>query len=128
MGIIIHFISQSYFGIFWRFDLTFRYISMYLVFSVLGTFHDQKFFLIYILFYFMEHETLSNIFNAIIFNIKQLLSVSMLGVVFVYVFCIIFFETYSLDMMSAESDDTCVGILGCIMDLYVSYTISGSVE
>lgn len=41
-------------------------------------------------------------------------------------FCLIFFETYSLDMMSAQDDNTCVGILGCIMDLYVSGTIGGS--
>ena len=31
-------------------------------------------------------------------------------------------------MMSAQDDNTCVGILGCIMDLYVSGTIGGSLQ
>lgn len=39
----------------------------------------------------MENDTLSNVFNAIVYNLKQLLSVGLLGVVFVYVFCLVSF-------------------------------------
>lgn len=35
-------------------------------------------------------------FKAITYNLNQLFSVSMLGIVFVYVFCLIFYETYAL--------------------------------
>lgn len=44
----------------------------------------------------MENDTLSNVFNAIVYNLRQLLSVGLLGVVFVYVFCFVFYETYAL--------------------------------
>ena len=125
---MIGFLTQSYFGIIFSFDTKFRYISAYLLFSFLGTFYDQTFFLIYVIFYFMQHDTLSNVFNAIFFNITKLLSMSILGIVFVYVFCLVFFEIYSLDMMSSKEDQACVGVLQCILDLYVSQTIAGSME
>jgi hypothetical protein len=35
------------------------------------------------------------VFQAVLYSPKQLLSVSLLGVVFVYVFCIIGYETYA---------------------------------
>ena len=125
--VMLNILSQSYFGIIWRFDSNFRYITTNLFVSFLGTFVDQTFFLIYVLFYFMEHDTLSNVFNAIVYNVKQLLSVSLLGIVFVYVFCLVFFETYALEMMSSGGDEACDNILTCILDLYVSGTIGGSV-
>jgi hypothetical protein len=62
--------------------------------------YDQKLFMLYILFYFMKNETLENVFKAITFNINQLLSVGVLGLVFVYVFCLIFYESYALDLFA----------------------------
>lgn len=47
----------------------------------------------------MENDTLSNVFNAIVYNLRQLLSVGLLGIVFVYVFCLVFYETYAIDIM-----------------------------
>ena len=76
----------------------------------------------------MENDTLSNVFNAIVYNLPQLASVGSLGIVFVYVFCLVFYETYALEMMSSDGDEACYSILGCILDLYVSGTIGGSVE
>lgn len=128
LSLMIGFLSESYFGIIFAFDTKFRYIAAYLLFSFLGTFYDQTFFLIYVLFFFMQHDLLSNVFNAIFFNITKLLSVSILGIVFVYVFCLVFFEIYSLDMMSSKEDEACVGIMECILDLYVSQTIAGSMQ
>ena len=76
----------------------------------------------------MENDTLSNVFNAIVYNLRQLLSVGLLGIVFVYVFCLVFYETYALDMMKEAGPEACDSIYGCILDLYVSGTIGGSVE
>jgi len=51
----------------------------------------------------MQNSTLENVFKAITFNLKQLFSVGLLGIVFVYVFCLIFYETYALELV-AEKD------------------------
>lgn len=53
----------------------------------------------------------------------------LLGVVFVYIFSLIFYDTYALDIMAEKDpDESCDTIISCIMDLYVSGTIGGSVE
>ena len=72
----------------------------------------------------MLNPNLENVFKAITFNLKGLSSVGLLGAVFVYIFCLIFYDTYAISM-AADSD--CYTIYGCIMDLYVSGTIAGSV-
>ena len=87
-----------------RFDAKFPYVFGYLLASLFGTFRSQTIFLCYILFFFMENDTLSNVFNAIVYNLGQLASVGSLGVVFVYVFCLVFYETYALEMMSEAGD------------------------
>jgi len=49
--------------------------------------------------------------------------------VFVYVFCLIFYETYALELMAdINPKEACDTIYGCILDLYVSGTIGGSVD
>lgn len=57
---------------------------------------DQKLFMLYILYYFMMNESLENVFKAITFNLNSLFSVGLLGAIFVYIFCLIFYETYAL--------------------------------
>jgi inositol 1,4,5-triphosphate receptor type 1/inositol 1,4,5-triphosphate receptor type 3 len=76
---------------------------LFFIASFFGTFYDQKLFMLYILYYFMQNSTLENVFKAITFNLKQLFSVGLLGIVFVYVFCLIFYETYALELV-AEKD------------------------
>lgn len=110
-------------------DEKFSNVVLYFVSSLMGTIYDQKLFMLYILYYFMKNQTLENVFKAITFNITQLGSVGILGVVFVYVFCLIFYETYALQLFqSSDPKDMCEGILPCILDLYVSGTIGGSVD
>ncbi len=92
-------ILDSSLGILIRYDAKFLYIAAYLLSSIFGTCYSQTVFLCYILFYFMENDTLSNVFNAIVYNLSQLLSVGLLGIVFVYIFCLVFYETYALEMM-----------------------------
>lgn len=114
-------------GILFRFDEKFAYVFMYLMASVFGTFYSQPIFLLYIIFFFMKNDTLSNVFNAIVYTFGQLVSVGMLGFVFLYVFCLVFYETYSIEIMSNAGDDACDTIYGCLLDLFVSGTIGGDV-
>ena len=62
----------------------------------MGTFYNQQFFLLYILYYFMLNPNLENVFKAITFNLNSLFSVGLLGSVFVYIFCLIFYDTYAI--------------------------------
>lgn len=89
-------VFDSSLGVLIRYDAKFLYIVAYLLSSGFGLFYSQSIFLCYVLFFFMENDTLSNVFNAIVYNLEQLLSVGLLGVVFVYVFCLVFYETYAL--------------------------------
>jgi hypothetical protein len=92
--IIMFFVStflESSLGILMRYDPKFLYILGYLLSSLFTVFYDQILLLCYILFFFMENDHLSNVFKAIVYNLRQLLSVGLLGVVFVYVFCLVFF-------------------------------------
>ena len=95
--------------------------------SIFGTFYSQPIFLMYVLFFFMKNDTLSNVFNAIVYTFGQLVSVGTLGFVFLYVFCLVFYETYSIEIMSSAGDDACYTIYGCLLDLFVSGTIGGDV-
>lgn len=128
LSFLTSYIWDSSLGVLIRYDSKFLYILAYLLSSLFGLFYSQTIFLCYILFYFMENDTLSNVFNAIVYNLTQLLSVGLLGVVFVYVFCLVFYETYAMEMMKEAGPDACYSILGCILDLYVSGTIGGSVD
>ena len=120
-------VSRNPIVILYNNDEKFYMVVFYVLTSIFG-FYEQKLFMLYVLFYFMQNQTLENVFKAITFNLNQLFSVSLLGLVFVYVFCLIFYETYALDIMAGKDPkDNCDTIYGCILDLYVSGTIGGSV-
>lgn len=51
-----------------KFDEKFTYVFLYFVVSLFGTFYSQQLFLLYIIFYFMKNDTLSNVFNAIVYT------------------------------------------------------------
>ena len=44
----------------------------------------------------MTNPALENVFKAITHNFNSLFSVGLLGAVFVYIFCLIFYDTYAL--------------------------------
>ena len=46
----------------------------------------------------MMNPSLENVFKAITFNLNSLFSVGLLGAVFVYIFCLIFYDTYALEL------------------------------
>ena len=99
-GAITNVLTNNPISVLWNNDEKFSNVTFYFLSSLLGTFYDQKLFMLYILFYFMKNSTLENVFKAITFNINQLLSVGMLGLVFVYVFCLIFYESYALEFVA----------------------------
>lgn len=88
-------------------DNEFTYSAILLLASLLGTFFDMRLFVLYVLFYFMRHNVLENVFKAITSNIRQLFSVSLLGLVFAYVFCLIFLERYAKETIGDVEDDPC---------------------
>ncbi len=64
---------------------------IFVVISFLGTFYKQYFFMIHQFSIFSRINVLQNVFKAIAFNALQLIIVSSLGIVFVYVFSLISF-------------------------------------
>jgi hypothetical protein len=80
------------------YDSSFKGALAYTVISLLGLFYSHKFFLLHQMFIFTKIDTLDNVFQAVLHNPQQLLSVSLLGIVFIYVFCILGYETYAKSM------------------------------
>ena len=91
IAMVMGFINETSLVILLRYDSKFPYVFAYLLTSIAGTFHSQAIFLCYILFFFMENDTLYNVFNAIVNNLPQLASVGSLRIVFIYLFCLVFF-------------------------------------
>ncbi len=78
---------------FWR-------VLLYVLVSFIGTFFYPPLFFIHIFDIFCNTPTLSNIFKAIGYNISSLLLVSMMGVVFVLIFCTVTFSNYMKNVYS----------------------------
>lgn len=62
--------------------------------SFIGTFYKKYFYILHQFSIFSRINVLQNVFQAIAYNAKQLLIVSSLGIIFVYVFSLIGFEQY----------------------------------
>jgi hypothetical protein len=77
------------------YDSSFKGVLVYTVISLLGLFYSHQFFLLHQMFIFTKVDILDNVFQAVLYNPKMLLSVSLLGIVFVYVFCLLGYETYA---------------------------------
>jgi uncharacterized membrane protein len=80
-------------GEFWR-------IAIFVLCSFLGTFFYPVLFFIHLIDIFCKIEVLANIFEAVAVNIKSLLYVSFMGVVFVFVFCTVTFSNYMKNVYS----------------------------
>lgn len=109
------------------YDTSFRGALAYAIISVLGLCYSHKFFLLHQIFIFTKVELLDNVFQAAMYNPKQLLSVSVLGVVFLFVFCVLSYETYAQNLHE-NPESECDTILGCTINLYVSGTLGGGME
>jgi hypothetical protein len=67
------------------------------------------------------------VFKAVAHSPIQLISVSLLGVIFVYVFCVLGYDTYVASLVDSPAIE-CDGVLECIVNLYVSGTVGGGME
>ena len=80
----------------------FLVVLIFAAISVMGTFYETKYFTLHLIFIFTRIELLENVFKAIAKNFKQLLYVSLLGIVFVYSFCIVTYRIYGPDLHAEE--------------------------
>lgn len=98
--------------------------AIFFFFSVMGTFYEPYLFTLQLLDIFIMIDVLRDIFEAIATNIKPLAIVSIMGVVFMFIFCLIGFSNYMKDIYQDESiDEMCSTVSGCILDMYVSGVI-----
>ena len=93
--------------------------------SILGTFYEPYLFTIHFLEIFSMIDVLKDIFAAIAVSIKEIAIVSMMGVAFMFIFCLISFSNYMKDVYKEDEsvDEMCNSVSSCILDLYVSGVI-----
>jgi hypothetical protein len=68
---------------------------MFVIVSFYGTFVDPTYFFIYILDIFCQSPTLANVFKAIAMTFQPIALVSLMGIIFVAVFCTVTFSNYT---------------------------------
>lgn len=79
-------------------SVDFYRLILYLGVSFLGTFYHSPLFFIHIIDIFCNNGDLANIFAAIASSLKSILYVSLLGIVFVFIFCTVTFSNYMKDV------------------------------
>ena len=89
--------------ILFKFDLKqFVVVIIFAIISLMGTLYETKYFTLHLIFIFTRIELLENVFNAIVSKFNQLFYVSLLGIVFVYAFCIVTYRIYGPDLHAEE--------------------------
>lgn len=104
-------------------------ITIYLLFSLLGTFVKSYFFSLHLFDLFSRLSLLRNVFQAISYNAKQLVVVSMLGVLFIYVFSFTTFDSYVDDIYTeSQPEEHCETLISCMITLVTSGVIGTSMS
>ena len=75
---------------------------MFIIIAFIGTFIEPKLYFLHLIDIFCNIKTLAFIFQAIAQNVIPLVAVSVMAVVFVYVFSTVAFSTYLKDIYSEE--------------------------
>lgn len=70
-------------------------LALFLIASILGNFYRVEWFTVHIFDFFVSIPILSNVFTAILNNIKILTILSLLATAFILVFNVLSFSTYS---------------------------------
>jgi hypothetical protein len=98
---------------------------VFLLSSIIGTFYFPPLFFLHLIDIFAQVPTLGPILYCVLVNIKSLLLVSAMGIVFSFIFCTVTFSNYVKDIYSAadEIDDMCDNVWQCVVQLYISGTI-----
>ncbi|CAD8077595.1 unnamed protein product [Paramecium sonneborni] len=104
-------------------------ITFYLVFSILGTFYKSYFFSLHLFDLISRLTLLNNVFQAISHNAKQLIVVSLLGVLFIYVFSFTSFDQYADDIYTEKQpQEHCETLISCMITLITSGVIGTSMS
>ena len=98
--------------------------------SFFGTFFHPPLFYIHIIDIVYNSKILANIFKAIASTLKSLAYVSLMGVVFVVIFCTVTFSNYMKNVYEDEDpSEMCDSMMTCIiLALYVSGAIGETME
>jgi hypothetical protein len=97
--------------------------------SFLSTFVHPPLIFIHIMDIFCALPVLVSIFEAIAIGIPSLMYVSLMGVVFTFIFCTVTFSNYMKNVYEDPVlDEMCDGMISCIMALYVSGVIGETME
>lgn len=104
-------------------------ISVYLLFSLMGTFIKSYFFSLHLFDLFSRLSLLRNVFQAISYNAKQLVVVSLLGVLFIYVFSFTSFDSYVDEIYTdSQPEEHCETLISCMITLVTSGVIGTSMQ
>ena len=91
-------------------------LALFVITSFLGNFYGVEWFTIHIFDIFVSIPLLSNVFKAIINNIKILTILSLLATGFILVFNVLSFSTYSAVIYEEEiPEESCDTILDCVL-------------
>lgn len=105
-------------------SVDFYRLVLYVSVSFLGTFYHSPLFFIHIIDIFCNNPDLANIFAAIASSIKSIMYVSLLGIVFVFIFCSVTFSNYMKDVYAdTDESEMCSTMFECLMQLFVSGAI-----
>jgi hypothetical protein len=98
--------------------------------SIIGTFYFPPMFFLHLIIIFARNDKLGTILVSAVYNMKSLIFISGLGVVFTVVFCTVTFSNYMKNVYSANDDpaDMCDGVMNCVSQLYVSGAIGETME
>ncbi len=77
-------------------------MALYVIVSFVGTFFYPPLFFIHIMDIFCYNPEIGNIFKAIGLNIFELFYVSVMGVVFTFVFCTVTFSNYQKNVYTGD--------------------------
>jgi hypothetical protein len=97
-------------------------IVLFMMASALGALAGPQFFALHLLEPFSRIAIMKSVFEAVIFNAKQLLTVSLLGVFFVYTFSLVSLAFNILEL--PEKKQSCENVMDCVLSIYVSGTVS----
>lgn len=113
-----------------EYESSFPQTFIYILAAVGGLFWRTYYYTFHLLDIFSTIDTLQNVFAAVINTSKALMTLSVMGVVFVYIFCSITFENYVRNVYDPSEglSERCEALQSCIMDLYVSGAIGETME
>lgn len=104
-------------------------LALFVIASFLGNFYGVEWYMIHLFDFFVDIPMLTNVFKAIIINIKELTILSLLATTFILVFNVLSFSTYSSVIYEDEvPEEACIDILNCVLELYTSGSINGGMD